>query len=270
MAFYLVDKESGVRSNKTLNNIKKEFGIDKAGFSGVLDSFATGLLIIATDIDTKFLELFLKEDKVYTGTILFGQTTDTLDPEGNIVDSKEDFELNLENIEKIISEKFNGKINQTPPNFSNIKINGKRASELSKKNVDFELKEVQRTIYYFKVFNLTKSTIDFEIKVSSGTYIRSIAFEIGKELGIPSMLKSLRRTYIGNVKVPEKTEKVDREEIVNIKFLETTPTVIKTILNGRTVHIPDDSEEIILKHNEDLVWIKKNKDDLFKIKKKIR
>lgn len=269
MTFYLVDKKSGLRSNQVLENLKKEFKIQKAGFSGVLDSFASGLLIVATDNDTKFLDLFLNSSKTYTGTILFGQTTDTLDPEGKVLKIEKNFELNLEKIKKIVSEKFIGKIEQIPPKFSNIKLNGKRAHELSRNNESFKLKPVLREVYFFNVFNLRKNSIDFKIVVSSGTYIRSIARDLGIELGLSSMLTSLRRESIGNICVPNETSKLEREDLIPFKFINVTEAVMSSFLNGRTMNFLNQDENYIIKNNEKVLWVQKNQDGFYKLKKRI-
>ena len=139
MALYLLDKKRGITSNKSLSLFKKDFGVKKAGFSGVLDPFATGLLIIATNGDTKFLDKFLHEDKRYTGTILFGKQTDTLDLDGETIATLDDFDLNQEKIRKVIEEKFIGKIKQVPPKFSNKKVHGERAHKLFREHVEFDL-----------------------------------------------------------------------------------------------------------------------------------
>lgn len=270
MSFYLVDKQKGVTSNKTLSKLKNQFNFSKAGFSGVLDPFATGLLIIATNGDTKFLELMLNSRKTYTGTILFGRSTDTYDTEGEIVEEKTNFELTIEELREKIQDKFIGIIKQTPPKYSNIKVNGKRAHELSRKDIEFELEPVEREVYSFKIEKSKEvNTYDFEVEVSSGTYIRSLAFDLGKEFNIPSMLTELRRTKLGKIEVPNEMTMIGREEIVDMEFESIDSKKIKELLDGKKVQLNFVIDELIVKDNSAVLWIKKIENNIYKIKKRI-
>lgn len=271
MAFYLLDKVVGITSNKALGKLKHELNIKKAGFSGVLDPFASGLLIVATDGDTKFIERFLKSKKTYTGTILFGKRTDTLDIDGLIVRESE-INLNEEQIRKVVNKNFIGSIVQIPPKFSNIKINGKRAHELTRKNVSFELKPVERFIYSFEVFNYDSDCIDFKVEVSSGTYIRSLAKDLGDLLNVPSMLTVLRREKIGEISVPKNNEftKVSREELITIPSIHNPDEdEVKRLLDGKEVSLNKMGEEYIIYGQKIVLWIKRLKNTKYKIHKRI-
>ncbi|NQX83334.1 MAG: tRNA pseudouridine(55) synthase TruB [Mycoplasmataceae bacterium] len=269
MAFYLLDKQKGISSNKTLSMLKHEFNIKKAGFSGVLDPFATGLLIIATNGDTKFLNLFLHSKKTYTGTILFGKTTDTLDTEGKITMFLNNFSLDLNKIKNLIKKNFYGTIMQTPPKYSNIKVNGQRARNLVRENKKFELKKVKRTIFKFEVFNLRNNLLDFKVEVSSGTYIRSLALDLGKEMNIPSMLIELRRESIGEIIVPKETKLISREKIIKFKFIQENEGKIELFLNGKKVCLFETEENIIISNIKNILWIKKIEKNIYKIHKRI-
>ncbi len=269
MAFYLIDKEKGITSNKALSFIKKEFNIKKSGFSGVLDPFATGLLIIATDGDTKFLDLFLNSPKRYTGTILFGKRTDSLDIDGEVIEENNDFDLTDDKVKKIIEEKFIGIIKQVPPKYSNIKVNGKRAHELSRSNIEFELKAVEREVYSFDISKLENNEVRFDVFVSSGTYIRSLARDIGDELNIPTMLTSLRRESIGDIFVPTTTKKMQREDVVPLQFKMVEENLISDLLNGKIVSIDSQLDQLVVKDNERYIWIKKVDESGYKIHKNI-
>ncbi len=269
MSFYLIDKEKNITSNKTLKSFMKEKNIKKAGFSGVLDPFATGLLIIATDGDTKFIERFLKSDKTYIGEILFGKQTDTLDIDGKIIKEKK-VEINIKKLEDIIKSKFIGKIMQTPPNFSNIKVNGVRAHKLSRKNIDFNLKEVEREVKTFKILHFEKNILKFETTVSSGTYIRSLARDIGIEVDSPSMLISLRRTSIGNIKLEDgNITRIDRDDIIGIKRIDISLKDMKDLMDGKEIFLDLSKEEYIAYGNKKVIWINKIDEKKYKIKKRI-
>ncbi|BDU67692.1 MAG: hypothetical protein TYPL_3450 [Candidatus Tyloplasma litorale] len=272
MAFYLLNKKPGLTSNKTLSNFKKGKSFLKIGFSGVLDPFASGLLIVATDSDTKFLELFLNSDKTYIGSILFGTRTNTLDTDGYIVDRIKDFSINKYKLNKMIEKKFVGEILQIPPNYSNIKINGKRAHELSRKNIDFKLKPIKRKINSFKIKELSNIEYKFKINVSSGTYIRSIARDLGDEFSIPSMLTSLRRTSIGKIKSPvfRKFKKIKREKIVPMSFVKIDDLLYKNLIDGKIIDFKREENELVVKNSKgNNMWIKKIENNKYKIKKNI-
>lgn len=272
MAFYLLNKEKGITSNKALTQLKREIEFKKAGFSGVLDPFAEGLLIVATDGDTKLLELLLGADKTYEGTIKFGFSTDTYDIDGKIIDEKKDFNLDPLELKKIIRTKFVGHIEQIPPKASNIKVDGKRARELFKDDVEFELKPVKRHIYNFEVFSITKDSVDFKVSVSSGTYIRSLANDIGKEIGIPTTLTALKRTRIGKVELPnidKKYQKTSRSEVIDLPTRECSLVVFRALLEGRQVSLPIELDEVILEVEDQVIWAKRTDIGMYKIHKRI-
>lgn len=269
MSFYLLDKNSGITSNKALSLLKKEINVKKAGFSGVLDPFATGLLIVATNGDTKFLDLFLHSPKTYSGKILFGKTTDTLDIDGEVVEEKDVIELTLDKIKSVIENKFIGKINQVPPKYSNIKVNGKRAHELSRNEVEFELKEVEREIYKMEVSNFKDNEVEFNVTVSSGTYIRSLANDIGKELDLPAMLTVLRRESVGTINVPNSTLEIGRDYIVPFNRLDVDESTYNNFLNGKDVDMESIEDDLLLYNVDRCMWIKRKNDNTFKIHKNI-
>ncbi len=269
MSIYLLDKQKGITSNKALSLLKREINVKKAGFSGVLDPFATGLLIVATNGDTRFLDLFLRSRKKYSGTILFGKTTDSLDTDGEVVEEIFDFKIDENKLKELIKNKFTGKIKQTPPKYSNIKVDGKRAHELSRNNVEFELKSVDREVYSFEVQKVSDNEYDFIVEVSSGTYIRSLAGDIGKEMNIPAMLTSLRRESIGKVSVPIETTQVKREDIIPFKFIDLSIDLMNDLLNGKTINYNSIEEDIISTDGNRTIWIKKIENNKFKIHKNI-
>ncbi len=268
--FYIIDKPKGITSNQALSKFKKENDIKKAGFSGVLDPFATGLLIIATDGDTKFLDLFLGEDKTYEGTMLFGATTDTLDIDGEVI-AKDDKVVSLEEVILTAEQKFTGSIMQLPPKYSNIRVDGKRAHELARKDVDFELKKVPRVIKSWEINEAdTENEFTFEVEVSSGTYIRALARDMGEELGTVGMLTELRRTSIGKVDLSMVGE-AKREDIVPLPFNDVTEKELIDLLNGKDVPLRDIKEdETVVTDGKRTLWIKRVGNVTFKIHKNIQ
>ena len=204
----LIDKPTDWTSFDTVNFIraliKRFYKIPKlkVGHAGTLDPLATGLLILCTGKKTKQIEEYQAKIKTYTGTILLGQTTPTFD-----LESEPDAFFPTENItpEHIdeARKKFIGDIKQYPPKYSAIKIKGKRAFDYARSDEEIELKARDIHIEDFKLSMERFPELDFEVTCSKGTYIRSLANDLGKELGNGACLKSLRRTRIGDFKVED-------------------------------------------------------------------
>lgn len=199
-----IDKPAGISSfgvvAKIRRKLKTEFGHKvKVGHTGTLDPFATGLLILLSGKMTKKSNEFLKQDKEYTATLKLGYTSTTGDPEGEI--TKYDGKI-LKNLSDVLNS-FIGEIIQTPPKFSAIKINGQRAYKLARKNKDFEIPSRKVKIYSIDILSYNYPYLKIKTKVSSGTYIRTLAEDIGKKLGTGAYLTELRRTKIGNYSVED-------------------------------------------------------------------
>ena len=203
---FLIDKPLDWTSFDAVNLIraviKRYHGIRKikVGHAGTLDPLATGLLIICTGRMTKQIDNFQAQEKVYTGTLLLGQTTPTFDMESEPDAFYPTDGITLDMMEEA-RKKFIGDIMQRPPKFSAIKINGKRAFDYARSDKDIEMKERLVTIEDFKLDYTEFPKINFEVKCSKGTYIRSLANDFGKELGNGACLISLRRTKIGDFSV---------------------------------------------------------------------
>lgn len=171
----------------------------KVGHAGTLDPFATGLLIILLGKATRQSDEFLKKDKVYEATIRLGATSSTGDPEGEIT-----VESSLQPSESDIREvfgKFAGQITQTPPAYSAIKVNGQRAYKLARKGQAVELPSREVTIYSLELLSYDYPNVVLRTNVSSGTYIRSLAQDIGSALGTGAYCQTLRRTEIDGMTI---------------------------------------------------------------------
>ena len=207
----LVDKPAGMTSfgvvARVRRKLKDEFGHKvKVGHTGTLDPFATGLLILLSGKYTKKSNEFLKLDKVYEATIKLGYISDTGDIEGNII-KKSDKRVNLKEIENILKQ-FIGEIEQRPPKFSAIKINGQRAYKLARAGKDFEVPSRKVTIYNIEILEYEYPILKLRCHVSSGTYIRTLAEDIGEKLGVGAYCESLKRLKIGDYDVKD-AEKLD-------------------------------------------------------------
>ena len=203
----LIDKPAGISSfgvvAKVRGHLKTEFGHKvKVGHTGTLDPFATGLLILLSGKMTKKSNEFLNKDKVYEATLKLGYTSTTGDPEGEIQLYPREYYPSLEKITSIINS-FIGEIEQTPPRFSAIKINGERAYKLARKGADFEIPKRKVTIYSIEILDYNYPELKIRTHVSSGTYIRTLAEDIGKKLGTGAYLTALRRTKIAGYDVKD-------------------------------------------------------------------
>tara|TARA_A100001015_G_scaffold313043_1_gene419401 strand:+ start:1417 stop:2103 length:687 start_codon:yes stop_codon:yes gene_type:complete len=201
--FLLVNKPEGITSYDVIRKIKTYCPKNtKIGHSGTLDPFAKGLLIIAIGRKyTKQLTTLLNIDKTYEAEITCGIETDSYDIDGNITYTHPSpIQLKLEELPPIIN-KFKGTIKQTPPIFSAKKINGKPAYKHARSGETIKLNEIEITIYEIIVSNVTKTTITISVHCSKGTYIRSLAYDIGKALGTGAYLTKLNRTSIGNIHI---------------------------------------------------------------------
>jgi len=207
-ALILIDKPYQWTSFDVVKSIKGQArritGIKriKVGHAGTLDPLATGLLLICTGKKTKEIESFQAQEKEYTGTIYLGATTPCFDLEQE-VDKRFDISEITEDQVKNTTARFLGEIEQTPPIFSAIKIDGKRAYEYARNDEEVKIKSKKISIYEFKLTRVELPEIDFRIRCSKGTYIRSIARDFGLALNNGAHLTALRRTKIGDFKVED-------------------------------------------------------------------
>jgi tRNA pseudouridine55 synthase len=175
--------------------VKRKYNTKKVGFSGTLDPFATGCLIVATGQYTKLFNYLQKTPKCYRATLWLGVNSPTLDIEkvDSIVDTPE---FTVASIEDALAN-FKGELSYYPPKFSAKKIGGKRAYELAREGKEVDLKEIHSTIYDIKLLNYSHPFVHFEAVVSEGTYIRSLGHLISESLGADGTLSSLERIYEG-------------------------------------------------------------------------
>lgn len=194
--FLYIDKEKDWTSHDVVAKLRPMLKIKKIGHSGTLDPLATGLLIVAVGRGaTKQISEFQAKSKVYTGTMKIGATTKTDDAEGDEDNICDIAHITTENIEDAFS-KMKGEIAQIPPMFSAKKVNGQKLYHLARKNIEIELEPSYVTLYKNTITSIDLPYINFEVHCSKGTYIRAIARDIGKELGVGGYLTELRRTYI--------------------------------------------------------------------------
>lgn len=235
---FLVDKPSGLTSHDVVFKIKKQFKLNKVGHTGTLDPFATGLLIILVGKATKLAFLFDELDKQYSGQITLGQAYDTDDVTGRVIDQRSvDFTKSM--LEEVV-QSMQPNYMQTPPNYSAIKKDGIKAYDAARMGQALQLSPRLVEIYAFN-YEINHTIIDFNTHVSKGTYIRSIARDIGLKLNTYGALKTLRRTAIGNYAIEHakaltqlsENDLIDHRLLFrNIPKLKLNDYLIKLVKNG--------------------------------------
>ncbi len=200
----LVDKPSGPTSHDIVDAIRRQFGLKKVGHCGTLDPAATGLLIIVLGRGTKLSERLMSDDKVYEGSIKFGETTNSYDADGDLVASLPVPPLTLEELDQA-AEEFIGDQMQIPPMVSAIKKDGVPLYKLARQGIEVEREPRLIHIYNFRFKTYEEPFASFRIACTKGTYVRSVAHDLGQKLGCGAHLVSLRRVVSGKFDVADAT-----------------------------------------------------------------
>lgn len=243
-----INKPKDWTSFDVVNKIKYKLKPLKIGHLGTLDPMATGVLLVTVGKATKLFDLMQEKVKTYIAEFEFGYETDTLDATG--AKTRETTVIpTLNEIESVINN-FIGKISQIPPKYSAKSINGVRAYELARNNVEFEIKPKQVEIYEINILAFEENVLKLEIKCGSGTYIRSIGRDLAYSLNTLATMTSLIRTQVGSVNLNQTipiskettTEKlqqsiIDVSKLLQFKELHLSDEFNKKILNGQTVQI---------------------------------
>jgi tRNA pseudouridine55 synthase len=230
----LLDKRLGVSSNRALQEVRRLFNANKAGHTGSLDPLATGLLPLCFGEATKVSALMLDDNKRYQVVVQLGVMTDTGDREGAVLETKPVPELSVDDILTCL-EKFTGEIDQVPPMYSALKHNGKKLYELAREGKTVERKARRIAILELKLLNFAEDQLTLDVFCSKGTYIRSLAEDIGHALGCGGTVNELRRLQAGqfnieDAKTIEQLTAMDQQSLfqclINVdKPLESLPAV---------------------------------------------
>ncbi|WP_347156802.1 tRNA pseudouridine(55) synthase TruB [Pontibacter chitinilyticus] len=198
----LLNKPLDWTSFDVVKKVRNIIRVKKVGHAGTLDPLASGLLILCTGKYTKRIDEIQGQEKEYIGTIILGQTTPSYDRETEVTETRDISHLTEASI-KAAAASFVGTIEQVPPIYSAVMVDGKRAYDLARKGKSAELKPRTITIQAFDITALEGETISFKIVCSKGTYIRSLAHDLGQQLGCGAFLGSLVRTRIGEYKLED-------------------------------------------------------------------
>ena len=218
----LVDKPVGPTSHDVVDAIRRRFQIKKVGHCGTLDPNATGLLIIVLGRGTKLSERLMGDDKVYEGTIKFGETTDSYDADGELTASLPVPMITLEQLNEEAA-KFIGDQMQMPPMVSAIKKNGVPLYKLARKGIEVEREPRLIHIYNFRFTEYAGPLGKFRVACTKGTYVRSIAHDLGQKLGCGAHLATLRRSVSGKFDV---TNAIKLDDVLNLTAVELEKRVL--------------------------------------------
>ena len=211
----IINKPKGYTSHDIVNIIRNELHIKKVGHTGTLDPNATGVLPILIGNATKISKYLIEHDKTYIAEIKLGEKTTTGDSEGEIIETRNVEKNQPEKIQEVLT-KFLGKQKQTPPKFSAIKINGKKAYEYARTGQDIKLEQREIEIFSINLLSYENNNIKFKVKCSKGTYIRTLCEDIAETLGTVGYMNSLERIQVDNFHI-EKS--VTIEQIRNNSIL---------------------------------------------------
>lgn len=209
----VLDKANGLSSNAALQEVKRLYEANKAGHAGSLDPLATGVLPVCLGEATKVSQFLLDSDKRYRARIKLGIRTDTGDSEGSIIERNEGISVSRKAVERALT-KFKGEVEQVPPMHSAIKMNGVPLYKLARKGITVEREPRLVTLSQICLIEFVNSELELEISCSKGTYIRTIADDLGQELGCGAHVIELRRTQAG---VFTEKDSISSEELASEK-----------------------------------------------------
>lgn len=245
--FLIINKQIGKSSYDLIRQVRKKFNCKKAGHTGTLDPLASGVLLVAIKEACRMIEFHSDDDKEYLAEITLGKSSETYDSEGPLWKNNVDKIPSQAEIEKQVLAKFLGKIEQIPPKYSALKLNGQKLCNLTRQGVEFDIQAKKRTItiYENEIISYEWPQLCLRIKCSKGTYIRSIANDLGNELNCGGYLSKLTRTKVSDIDIKEaKTiDEITTRDIkspdIGLRFgkIEIAKEKIIALRNGKTVDI---------------------------------
>lgn len=259
----IIDKPVRLTSHDVVSRVRRILNERSVGHLGTLDPMATGVLPLVVGRMTRLAQFYTTSEKMYEGEIRFGFSTDTYDAEGDPVGTEVEPKLTLEQVRQA-AEKFIGRIEQMPPPFSAKKIAGVPAYKLARKKKEVPLQPVQVEIREFEILGFTGDRAGFRARVASGTYLRSVAHDLGQALGVGAHLAALRRTRVSEFGIEEARTLDDLERAAQRgqsqemfvhprRILPEMPSVtapdevVTRIRNGNSVNLPELSKAKLVK-----------------------
>ncbi|MDA9205063.1 tRNA pseudouridine(55) synthase TruB [Gammaproteobacteria bacterium] len=250
--FLLVNKDPGITSSRVVQILKKKFNLKKVGHLGTLDPMATGLLIIAINRATKFASLLLQSEKSYRAEVTLGIQTDTDDVEGEVISSKAVNISGLDAKESLLT--FLGESDQLPPNYSALKYKGKPMYKYARDGIKVEKAARKILIKNIQNILIELPRVSFDISCSKGTYIRSIARDLGAKLGCGAHLSGLTRTSQEKFRLSEacSLDDIKLKDLISLEkafedldFIKLNEKDCKAFLHGRSIEIDFDHTDLL-------------------------
>jgi tRNA pseudouridine55 synthase len=243
----IVDKPSGMTSHDVVARVRRILKQRAVGHLGTLDPLATGVLPLVLGNMTRLAQFYSASEKSYEGVIRFGFATDTYDADGERVGVAQDPGLTLAQVREL-AEQFHGEIQQTPPPFSAKKIHGVSAYKLARKKKDVALEPVRVEIKEFEITNCESSRATFCARVSSGTYVRSIAHEMGQIAGCGAHLESLRRTAVAEFELSDAHTLEELEQAAHDSRIEAVLVHPRRLLPSLPAVTANDETAALIRH----------------------
>lgn len=235
----LVKKKAGPSSHDIVDMARKALGIKRIGHCGTLDPFASGILTLLLGEATRLQGHFLSMNKNYHAIFRFGRTSDTLDLSGELTDADASFKLPPQaEIEKTLEQYFKGSIQQVPPRFSAVKVQGKRAYQLARAGKEFQLQPKSVTIYSITAKRLSDTALEVKSEVSAGTYIRSLVRDLAEKFSGVGLLESLVRTNVGPFTIEECLDS-DELSLENKVLVEESIKPLQLYIQGEHIALDD-------------------------------
>jgi tRNA pseudouridine55 synthase len=238
----VVDKPAGVTSHDVVGMLRRRFGERQVGHAGTLDPDATGVLVVAVGKATRLLRFVEKTRKGYVGQVVLGAATSTLDSAGDVVATFDMSAVTLDDARAVVAGRLVGDIEQIPPMVSAIRVDGKRLHELAREGVEVERAPRPVTIHRFDVIGWVEpGVLSIDVECSSGTYIRTLADDLGRLLGGGAHLRNLRRTHVGEFTIaeaaaPDECELLPVEAAVrSLDAVEVDTATAALVANGRVL-----------------------------------
>ena len=262
----LVDKKEGISSYFVIKMIKKLYHTNKVGHCGTLDPFASGLLIIGVNQATKILSFVEDDIKEYIATVSLGFKTDTKDITGKILEKKDIVSFDEKKFNEVVKQ-FIGEINQTPPLYSAIHVNGKKLYEYARNNEKVTINSRKVVVDEIKLLSLDDNSFKIYVKCHKGTYIRCLGEDIAATLNNLGTVTTLRRISIGKLNVSDATltsslekgiyKKYNVDEILDFKTIDLTNNdkKLKNVYNGQDIFLDNHDKYVLIKDGKEIVAI---------------
>ena len=247
----VVDKSQGWTSHDVVGKMRRIAGTRRIGHLGTLDPMATGVLPLVINRATRLAQFFFKSDKVYEGTIRFGQATDSYDAEGEPTSEPRPFLATPESVEPLLAQ-FRGTFLQTPPPVSAKKIGGTPAYKLARKKIAVELAPVEVTVFELTLLGCSGADAQVRVHCSSGTYLRAIAHELGQAAGVGAHLSSLRRLRAGDFSIDQARTLDQLQELSSAGRLDEAILPGAALLPEFPNHVVDRLTETQIRQGRDL------------------